>query len=152
MTQPPKIRPALIADLEALATIADQTLFPGEMLADMIAPFFADEPRATWAVAEIDATIVGFAFAEVEPMTDGTWNIKAIAVADAARRLGAGRALIRFVEQQSQARLIVIDTTQLDDQEAGRSLYQAAGYSQVSTIPEFWEAGVDKVTFVKNYA
>ena len=150
MTDKITLRRATAHDVARLAEIADTALFPGKMLPDMIAPFFK-EADCLWQVAEMSDDIAGFAFAEPEPMTDGTWNLRAIAVAEPARGRGLGRALLGSVEEDlmRRARLLIIDTTQLDDQYAGRMLYAASGYAQVAEIQDFWEPGANKVTFAK---
>lgn len=151
MTQLLTTRAAQAHDVDAIATIADATLFPGDMTADMIAPYLSDPSTGAWRVAELDSIIIGFAFAEPEPMTDATWNMRAIAVDQSARRKGAGAALINSLEThlKGRGRLLVIDTTQLNDQAAGRGLYAQRGYQQVSVIPDYWENGADKITFTK---
>ncbi len=150
MTNSITLRPASAHDIPRLADIADASLFPGDMLPDMIAPFF-EGADCLWHVAVTSNQVAGFAFAEPEPMTQGTWNLRAIAVAQMARRTGVGRALLQCIEADlaGQARLLVIDTTQLAAQHAGRALYGALGYAQVAHITDFWEPGADKVTYAK---
>ena len=83
-------------------------------------------------------------------MTDRTWNLRAIATHPDLHGAGAGTALVRAVETAlEEARLLVIDTTQLPDQDRARRFYVARGWRQVGTIPDFFGAGEDKVTFVK---
>jgi len=143
------VRPSGVQDINALSEIADATLFPGEMLPDMIAGYLNQTDEAVWLTALRGGAVVGFVFAEPEAMTDRVWNLKAIATHPDVRRLGVGRSLLTEFETavQSQARMIVIDTSQLADQVAGRALYAACGYAQVASIPDFWEPGADKVTF-----
>ncbi|WP_299138534.1 N-acetyltransferase [uncultured Tateyamaria sp.] len=137
-------------DIPTLAAIADATLFPGSLLRDMMAPALAGEGDDLWRVVTRDDTPVGFAFAQPEAMTDRTWNLRAIATHPDLHGAGAGTALIRAVEAAlHEARLLVIDTTQLPDQERARRFYVARGWRQVGTIPDFFGAGEDKVTFVK---
>jgi len=150
MTKTIHVRPAEAGDIARMAEIADATLFPGALLPDMIAPFF-EGTTCHWHVATVSDDVAGFAYAAPEEMTDGTWNLRAIAVAEPARRLGLGHALLQSIEValERQARLLIIDTTQVPDQQAGRALYQAMGYTQVAQIKDFWEDGADKVTYAK---
>lgn len=138
------------SDIPVLAAIADETLFPGEMLGRMIAPALAGESADVWRVALHDCKPVGFAMAQLEPMTDRTWNLRAIAVQPELQGGGAGTALLVAMEAAMPARLIVIDTTQLPDQDRARRFYAARGYAHASTIPDFFGEGEDKVSFVKS--
>lgn len=152
MTNQQTIRPATAQDVEQIAQIADKTLFPGEYVAPMIAPFLGGADGALWLVAVQGGTIHGFAFATAEEMTEQTWNLKAIAIAPEHHRTGQGRDLLHGVElalKAQGARVLVIDTASGDDQAAARAFYPALGYDLAGTIPEFWEPGVDKVTFYK---
>lgn len=138
-------------DIPTLAAIAEVTLFPGEMMAAMIAPALSAESDDIWRVVLRDDSPVGFAFAQPEAMTDRTWNLRAIAVAPDLQGGGAGSALLTAMESAlGHARLIVIDTTQLPDQDRARRFYVARGYAQVATIPDFFGPGEDKVSFVKS--
>lgn len=137
-------------DIPFLAPIAEATLFPGDMLPDMMAPALGGEAEDIWLVVEQDGVPVGFAFVQPEAMTDRTWNLRAIATEPALHGKGAGTALIGAVEAcLSEARLLVIDTTQTSDQDRARRFYAARGYDHVATIPAFFGSGEDKVTFVK---
>ncbi|MEO0937843.1 MAG: GNAT family N-acetyltransferase [Pseudomonadota bacterium] len=145
----PTIRPAIAADTVALAAIAGETLFPADMLAPMIAPFLR-AGTALWLTALRDGAPCGFAFAEPEALTDGTWNLRAIAALPSGQ--GTGRALLTAVEEALRAkgaRIVVIDTTQTDDQAAARRLYASAGYAQVGHIADFFADGEDRMTFAK---
>lgn len=150
MPDPFEVRAPRGTDIPALAAIADATLFPGDLLHDMIAPALSGEGEDLWRVVLRDDVPVGFALAQPEAMTDRTWNLRAIAVAPDLHGAGAGTALLAAVEVALQdARLIVIDTTQTDDQARARRFYAGRGYDHVATIPEFFGPGEDKVTFVK---
>ena len=152
VTNPMIPRPAMADDVPAMALIAEATLFPGDMLSDMIAPFLSGDREARWWVIDRGGAVIGFAFAGIEPMTDQAWNLKAIAIDPTHHRTGAGRALLRHVESdlvQDGARVLVIDTSGGDDQMAARAFYEAERYTLSGVIPEFWEPGQDKVTFFK---
>ncbi|WP_299286559.1 GNAT family N-acetyltransferase [uncultured Tateyamaria sp.] len=143
-------RDARTSDIPALAVIADATLFPGEMLGDMMAPALTGEGDDIWRVVCKYDTPVGFAFAQPEAMTQGTWNLRAIATDPAVHGSGAGTALLAAVEAAlGDARLLVIDTTQTEDQARARRFYAARGCTHVATIPGFFGPDEDKVTFIK---
>lgn len=143
-------RPARPADIPFLAPIAEATLFPGDMLPDMMAPALGGESEDMWLVVEQGGTPVGFAFVQPEALTDRTWNLRAIATRPDLHGRGAGTALIAAVETALAAgRMLVIDTTQTADQDRARRFYAARGYAHVATIPAFFGPNEDKVTFTK---
>ncbi|WP_223421432.1 GNAT family N-acetyltransferase [Tateyamaria pelophila] len=145
-----KTRAARASDIPYLAVIADATLFPGEMLEGMIAPALTEERPDIWRMATQGENVVGFAFAQPEAMTNAAWNLRAIAVSPELYGSGAGTALIGAMESAlKDARMIVVDTTQTSDQARARRFYKARGYVLIATIPDFFDVGEDKVTFVK---
>ena len=150
MPLPFATRAPCATDIDPLATIADATLFPGELLAGMITPALNGDTEDIWRVVTRGDDPVGFAFAQPEALTDRTWNLRAICTASDLHGSGAGTALLGAMEAAlHDARLIVIDTTQTEEQGRARRFYVARGYTQVATIPDFFAAGEDKVTFVK---
>ncbi|GGX44148.1 hypothetical protein GCM10007385_10120 [Tateyamaria omphalii] len=146
-------RPARDTDIPFLAPIAEATLFPGDMLLDMMAPGLSGDSDDLWCVVEQDGEPVGFAFVQSEALTDRTWNLRAIATAPDLHGKGAGTVLIHAVEAAlADARMLVIDTTQTPDQDRARRFYNARGYDHVATIPAFFGPDEDKVTFTKMLA
>ena len=145
------IRPAETEDMSWMAEVAEASVFPGKLLPEMMAPYLKGDDTQIWHVAMGEFRTVGFTYVALEPMTDRVWNLKAIAVGPDYRGFGAGRALLRAAERVlvERARLLVIDTTDLPDQEAGRNLYASEGYAQGAAFPDFWEDGAAKVTFFK---
>ena len=144
------IRPATAKDITDLSTVAEVAeLFPGDMLPMMIAPALDGDESECWLVTEIDDNVVGFAFARLQEMTDNVWNILALAVHPNAQGNGYAKALINAAEERLDARMILIETTQLPQQDKARSLYTKLGYKQVATIPNYFSDGEDKVSFIK---
>ena len=142
------IRPATAQDSDTLGQIAEAAgLFPAAYLPDMIAPALGGAPD-TWLVAEND-TPAGFAFARPEEMTDRVWNILALATAPEQRGKGHAKALLTAMETTLDARMIIIETTQLPDQDAARALYATSGYEEEGRVRDFYSAGEDKVIFRK---
>ena len=141
-------------DLPAAKSIIDQTeMFPSEMLDDMVAPFFDDaDSQDLWFVACTDE-VVGIAYCAPERMTDGTWNLLLIAISPKCQGQGAGKQFMDFIEQQIQnipARILLVETSGLPEFELTRKFYPQCGYTQVACIPDYYEAGDDKVVFLKN--
>jgi len=143
------IRPALRTDIARIGAIAEAAgLFPADYLPEMIEPGFNDAPD-TWLVAETNDGVQGFAFTRPEEMAERVWNILAIAVDSAARRTGLATALLHTAQEELDARMILIDTTQTDDQAGARALYAKEGYDQVAQITDYFAPGEHKITFRK---
>lgn len=143
------VRTATRDDIDRIGHIAEATgLFPAEYLPEMIAPALAGG-EDDWRVVCDDDGPVGFAFARPEALTDRTWNILAIAVDPAKQGQGHASRLLATLEADMDARLIIIETTQLDEQQRARDLYTARGYEQQGHVRDFFADGEDKVIFRK---
>ena len=159
------IRPVRRADLPALEAIVDAVgLFPTSMLADMVAPHL-DEPSGEpfWLTCEMNGgdgpvgpggpgAPVGLAFGEPERMTHGTWNLLLIAVHPEAQGRGIGAAMMTHVETMLAARgarVLLIETSGLDEMAPTRAFYVGLGYDEEARIRDYYAAGDDKVVFWK---
>ena len=147
------IRPTLRSDLKAISLILDETdLFPAEMLEEMISPFFDDPGSAeSWLVQEHDAEgVIGFAYFRPEPLTEGTWNLLAIGLRKAHQGHGHGATMMKRVEQElSSERVLIVETSGVEDFEATRDFYHQCGYDREAVIRDYWAAGDDKVIYRK---
>ncbi len=143
------VRAAKEVDVPRIGAIAEEAgLFPAEYLPEMIAPALKGEGDV-WRVFESDGELVGFAFARLEEMTDRTWNILAIGVDPAHQGKGHASTLLAQIEADLDARVIVIETTQLEEQARARAFYAAKGYEQQGHIRDFYGDGEDKLVFRK---
>ena len=150
-----KIRPTTATDIPALTRVLDGTdLFPSEMLPDMLEGFLSDEASPEiWLTAEHEGEAVGFCYAVPEELADGTWNMLAIAVLPAQQGTGAGGALVAELEQQLRddgQRILIADTSGLDEFAQTREFYRKNGYAEEARIRDFWAKGDDKVVFWKS--
>lgn len=147
-----RVREAVPSDADALRAIVDATLFPGEMLDDLIAPFFEEEDcQEFWLVVE-EGEVLGLAYCVPEPMTDGAWNLKAIGTRPDRHRQGVGRRLMASTEERLRhagQRLLVVDTSSSPEQEVACRFYRGLGYEEEARIRDFWAPGEDKITFTK---
>ena len=151
-TNRPTVRDATRADLEVIRAIVDETLFPGALLDEMIRPFFEDRDSEEFWLVSDDEGVTGVAYCVPEPMTEGTWNLRAIGVRPDRHRSGAGRALMAHVEdrlRRAGQRLLVVDTSSAPEQDGACAFYRGLGYLEESRISGFWSAGEDKITFTK---
>lgn len=149
-----KMRPTKSADIPALKLVLDGTgLFPSQMLPDMLSGFLSgDDSESVWMTAEEDRNAIGFCFASPEALTEGTWNMLAIAVLPAKQGGGAGSAMVAALEKhlaEQGNRILIADTSGTDDFAQTREFYRKNGYTEEARIRDFWAAGDDKVVFWK---
>lgn len=144
------------ADLPDLKrVVAEAELFPVDMLDEMIMPFLHDPGHPDqWLVCEgPDGRTIGFAYFRPEPLTKGTWNLLAIGFLTDQRGRGYGTRLLAAVEEALKAeRILIVETSGLEDFEATRRFYVQCGYRLEATIRDYWAAGDDKVIFRKRLA
>lgn len=148
------IRKAIPQDLPALKSVLDSSeLFPSEMLDEMIANFFNDENSSDfWFTTVQNNTPISIAYCAPEQMTEGTFNLYAIAVDKKHQGKGIGSEMMRFIEdrlQKNNERILLVETSGTADFELTRNFYQKIGYKQQAVIPEFYAKGDDKVVFWK---
>jgi ribosomal protein S18 acetylase RimI-like enzyme len=148
------IRPSTSSDVPSLANVADASqLFPGEMLPEMIGGFLSGgEIHDVWLTYELEGEAVGFCYAVPEKLTDGTWNMLAIAVHPANQGKGVGSAVVRRLEATLLSRgqrILIADTSGTPEFEQTREFYRKNGYLEEARILDFWGAGNDKVVFWK---
>jgi ribosomal protein S18 acetylase RimI-like enzyme len=140
-------------DLKAVSAILDRTeLFPSEMLSEMAEPYLVGREPHIWLVAESDGSVFGFAYCEPERMTDGTYNLLAIAVDPDRQNRGIGQHLVASVEQATKVsggRVLLVETSSLPEYERTRSFYDQLGFDREAVIREFYAKGEDKVIFLK---
>jgi ribosomal protein S18 acetylase RimI-like enzyme len=85
-------------------------------------------------------------------MTDGTFNLLAIAVLKERQNAGIGRAIVHALAARLKAkggRVLLVETSALDTYAATRAFYLADGFVQEAVIRDFYTAGEDKVVFWK---
>lgn len=147
------IRIANSGDLLPIKQIIDAVeLFPSEYLDDM---FSADSSPGSgeefWLVFD-DNVVHAVAYCAPERMTNGTWNLLLLAVMPEKQNAGIGRQLMSYVEETLRhhgARVLLVDTSGVDDFSATRHFYSAIGYEKEACIREYYDAGDDKITFRK---
>ena len=103
-------------------------------------------------VLEDAAAVRGYVCIGPTPLTDGTFDLYWIAVDPSAQGRGYGQVLTRLAEDEARARggrLLIIETASQDTYAPTVRFYEHAGYELVSTIPDFYKPGDDKLTFAK---
>ncbi len=118
--------------LPAIFKPASADLFPPQKLATLI-----QDPNGIVAVAEMQGKIVGHIYGAVVNRTENAFHqpdtyiyIQQIGVDDAARRQGAGTALIAFI--RDRARSLGLTTMQVDHwafNTRARDFFEACGFT-----------------------
>jgi ribosomal protein S18 acetylase RimI-like enzyme len=161
------IRLSKQSDKDAMIAVAEASgLFETDQtdeLAQMLDAHFSNEGDGgessdVWVVDEDDSDnnnnrIVGLAYIAPERMTQGTWNLYLIAVHPDSQKQGRGTALLHYVENmlaKKGERILLVETSGLDDFAYVRAFYKKNGYDQEACIREFYTAGEDKIVFRKS--
>ena len=151
------IRLTTPSDTNALLALAEATgLFESsqiEELSQMLNQHFSNaaDNQDVW-VTDDENEPVGVAYVAPERMTEGTWNLYLIAIHPDHQKQGRGTALVRHVEQmltERGERLLLVETSGLDDFEYVRAFYRKIGYDEEARIRDFYKAGDDKIIFRK---
>jgi len=98
--------------------------------------------------------LIGYACFGATPATDGTYDLYWLAVDPAAQGRGAGRALVRWVEQElgrRGARLLVVETSSRADYEDTRSFYMRSGYVEAARVKDFYAPSDDRIIFTTRF-
>lgn len=149
----PKITPTTQDDIPGLQVVLDRTaLFPAEMLPELLAPALTGEDAALWLTCHLDGAPVGLCYSEPEALTDGTWNMRALAVRPDLQGQGLGSALVEAAEnhlRDKRQRILIVDTSGSDGFALTRKFYAQNGYGEEARIRDFWSPGDDKVIYRK---
>ncbi|MBW4444055.1 MAG: GNAT family N-acetyltransferase [Plectolyngbya sp. WJT66-NPBG17] len=144
-------------DTNALLDLAEATgLFESnqvEELAQMLSQHFSSETDSQdiW-FTDYEDEPVGVAYVAPERMTEGTWNLYLIAIHPNCQKQGRGATLLGHIEQilaERGERVLLVETSGLEDFEYVRAFYRKNGYDEEARIREFYRAGDDKIIFRK---
>ena len=110
------------------------------------------ETHGKVCVCEVEERLSGFVCVEYRE-----WNrlgqIQGLAVDPAHKRRGIASDLVRCAEQfvrREGGRGLYVDTPVTN--EIGRSFYEALGYWQAYVMPEYYDEGLDGVTYLTLFA
>ena len=149
-----QIRRVKSHDLPDLKAVLDATeLFPSSMLDAMIADFL-NNPDSTdiWFTTVLDNQPISIGYCAPERMTEGTFNLYAIAVNPGYQGKGLGKAMMEFIEdllRKAGHRILLVETSGTADFELTRSFYRKCNYTEEAKIRDFYTEGDDKVVFWK---
>lgn len=151
------IRHAITEDKVSLLALAAATgLFSppelealGEMLGEHLSS--PEEHEHFW-ITDDDDGLVGAAYYAPESFSAGVWNLYFIGILPREQGKGRGTALIRYVEAELRkrgARLLLVETSGIENFERTRSFYRKNGYDEEARIRDYYKTGDDKIIFRK---
>ncbi len=147
------IRKPTSSDISDIKVILEDTdLFPPEMLGEMLDPFLqGNEQQDRWLVCETETDgVIGFSYTRYEDLTHSVWNLLAIGFRAQHQGSGFGTKLIEEVERSlTGERILIVETSSLDDFDKTREFYRSCGYEQEAVIRDYWADGDDKIIFRK---
>lgn len=149
------IRAIAASDTDAVMALAETlSMFDADGLDQIrktLDGYYSGNTNDLWFVAD-DNGLVGVLYCAPEPMTNGTWNILMLLVSPDRQGQGHGSTLMSYVEQilrEQGERLLIVETSSLDDFERARAFYPKCGYKEEARIRDFYDTGNDKIIFSK---
>lgn len=148
------IRPVINEDIPKLKGILDSTeLFPSTMLDDMISDYLTNTTTSDIWFTALDQDIpISIGYCAPEKMTEGTFNLYAIAVHSSYQGKGIGKQMMNYIEEYLRSingRVLIVETSGKPEFELTRSFYLQCHYVKQAIIPEFYDEADDKVVFWK---
>ena len=149
-----QIRKVIKEDIPELKVVLDSSeLFPSHLLDDMIRDYLNNEQSADiWFTATDEGKPISIGYCAPERLTEGTYNLYAIAVHKDQQRNGIGKQMMTYIEnelRQNHNRILIVETSGKPEFEITREFYIKCNYVQQALIPEFYEKGDDKIVFWK---
>lgn len=148
------IRKVQESDVDALkAVLVSSELFPADLLDAMIADYFANESsKDIWFTALHNETPIAIGYCAPERLTEGTYNLYAIAVHKDFQGKGIGKKMMAYIEhvlRKNGNRILLVETSGKAAFELTRTFYHKCHYTEQAIIPEFYDKDDDKVVFWK---
>jgi ribosomal protein S18 acetylase RimI-like enzyme len=96
--------------------------------------------------------VLGYACFGKTPMTEATYDLYWLVVAQAARGRGIGGNLMTAVEDELRQRgggIVRVETSSLEGEGGARRFYEKTGFRLAGAIPDFYRKGDDLLVFAK---
>ena len=149
-----EIRKIYKSDIPELKKVLDSSgLFPSDYLEDMISDYLANEESTDiWFTTTNKEVPISIGYCAPERLTEGTYNLYAIAVRKDFQGKGIGEKMMNYIEdrlKQNGDRILIVETSSSDDFKLTRKFYENLDYTKEAVIRDFWEDGDDKVIYWK---
>jgi ribosomal protein S18 acetylase RimI-like enzyme len=95
---------------------------------------------------------IAISYCAPERLTEGTYNLYLIAVHKNHQGNGIGAGMMSYIEallKDNGERILLIETSGLQEFERTRTFYDKCGYNREALIGDFYREGEDKVVFWK---
>lgn len=148
------IREVFRKDIDGLKTVLDSSeLFPSELLDDMISNYL-ENPSSNdiWFTFVDNEEPVSIGYCAPERLTEGTYNLYAIAVRKDYQGRGIGKQMMLYIEdllRKKGNRVLLVETSGASGFELTREFYKKCNYTEEAVIREFYSEGDDKIIFWK---
>jgi len=142
------IRPATLADIPSLLDLENAT-FESDRLTRRQFRYMLTRANATTLVFERDGQVVGYALSLYSKAT-AVARLYSITVAEEARRLGVGRALVEAAEvaaERSDRAYMRLEIRR--DNVVSRALFEAMGYRQFGVFDDYYEDHMQALRYEK---
>ena len=121
---------------------------------ELIDSYLADSYQSGYyiLVSEVDSIVAGYICYGSAPLTEGTWDIYWMAVAQEMQGQGIGIALLESAERKIKkagGRLALIETSSVPAYEKTRRFHIHRGYEIIACVPDFYAPGDDKLILQK---
>ncbi|GAA3519317.1 GNAT family N-acetyltransferase [Aquimarina addita] len=141
-------------DIPELKKVLDSSeLFPSYLLDDMISDYFNKESSTDiWFTTTEQGKPISIGYCAPERLTEGTYNLYAIAVQKENQAKGIGKQMMEYIEnllREKGNRILIVETSGKPEFELTREFYIKCNYIKQAVIPEFYDKNDDKVIFWK---
>jgi ribosomal protein S18 acetylase RimI-like enzyme len=152
------IRPLTIKDKHHVMHILQNTpeFLPPEVVIaeELIDAFLEDEKTSGYYIyiAEHEGEIAGYVCYGNTPLTEATWDLYWIAVANNKQGFGIGRMLMKHAEddiKRMHGRLVMVETSGKAEYNKTRQFYEKLNYQKMCQIPDYYAPGDGLVLYSK---
>jgi ribosomal protein S18 acetylase RimI-like enzyme len=143
---------AVMALIEATGFFRPEEAVVAEELIDIYLTVPGQKDYRVVVIEDGEGRVAGYLTFGPTPMAVGVFDLYWMAVDPRAQGRGYGRRLVEWLEEQARAekaRLIIIETSSTPKYEPTRRFYLGLKYSEVARIPDYYQAGDDRVIYTK---